>query len=350
MRITQLLLCLCLFLFSHCQIAQENVSPNTFSNVPNNKICGLNFVAPPNAFSNDPMIDVQQVSADWIAVIPYAYTRKGMPTVSYNVNIGWQQWWGERPEGVTETIRLAKKADLKIMLKPQVYVPGSWTGDLDFKSQKDWEAWEADYEAYILPFAEMADSMQVDMFCIGTEFKKSVVKREAFWRALIDKIKTRYTGQLIYAANWDEYETVPFWDALDFAGINAYFPLVNEKTPKVKTLVNAWLPHKKEIAAFYKKIKKPIVFTEFGYLSVDGCAYNTWELEGKIKQLAVNEEAQANALDAIFEAFWNEPYWAGSFLWKWFPNNKGHEGYLDKDYTPQHKKGEQILKKWYEIE
>jgi len=41
-------------------------------------------------------------------------------------------------------------------------------------------------------------------------------------------------------------------------------------------------------------------------------------------------------------------WWAGGFLWKWFPNGEGGEGYNDRDYTPQGKKAEQILKECYQ--
>ena len=308
------------------------------------KVCGLNFVAPPKPFTDNPMIEVQSVNANWIAVIPYAYTRSGQPKVHYNTS-GWQ-WWGERPEGCKRTVELAKEKGLNIMLKPQVYIPGSWTGHLDFE-EADWAQWEKDYEAYILPFAEMAEEKQVDLFCIGTEFKIGAVKREAFWRGLIEKIRSKYSGKLVYAANWDEYESVPFWDELDFIGINAYFPLVKTQTPSVQALKKAWSPIASRIKSFATKTQKPVLFTEFGYLSVDGCAYNTWELEGQINQLSINEQAQANAIEALFSTFWSTKYWAGGFLWKWFPNMEGHEGYPAKDYTPQGKIAEKNLSTWY---
>lgn len=305
---------------------------------------GLNFVAPPEPFSNDPMTEVKAVSAAWIAVIPYAYTRSGEASVRYNSE--WQ-WWGERPEGVAKTIKLAKAAGIKVVLKPQVYVPGSWTGDLDYDSKQEWENWERDYEAYIMPFVAMADSMEVPVFCIGTEFKIGARKREAFWRKLIKKVRARYSGKLIYAANWDEYLDVPFWDALDMVGINAYFPLIQKATPSVQELQQAWKPHRAAIRQFYVKTKKPIVFTEYGYLSVDGCAYNTWELEAKVKKLKINEQAQSNALEALLSTFWDEPYWHGGFIWKWFPNMRGGEGYNVRDYTPQGKQGYETLQRWY---
>ena len=80
---------------------------------------------------------------------------------------------------------------------------------------------------------------------------------------------------------------------------------------------------------------------------MDGCAYNTWELEPKVKQLDINQKAQANAFHALFETFWEEPYWSGGFLWKWFPNMHGGEGYDERDYTPQGKTAQEVLQKWF---
>ncbi len=309
------------------------------------KFKGLSFVAPPRPFSKMPMMDVKAVKATWIAVIPYGYTKIGEPRVHYSSTDG--QWWGETNTGVNITIDSAHQAGLNVMLKPQVYVPNGWTGSLDYTTDADWERWESDYEKYLMPFVHMAAEKNVAMVCVGTEFKIGAVKREKFWRSLIAKVRAIYKGKLTYAANWDEYAQIPFWDALDYAGINAYFPLVQKTTPSVSELLEAWKPHHEAITNFYKKIKKPILFTEFGYLSADGCAYNSWEVEKRIHETNINEQAQANAFDGLFATFWKEEWWGGGFLWKWFPEGMGHEGYFAKDYTPQGKKSEKVLKKWY---
>ena len=306
---------------------------------------GISFVAPPNEFPSDPMPAVQAVGANWITVIPYAYTRPGKAAVQYNMQ-GYQ-WWGERPEGVRRTIELAQAAGINVMLKPQVYVPGSWTGDLKFETDAEWQRWEADYEAYLLPLVDMAQELGVKAVCVGTEFKIGAVQREAFWRALIEKVRSRFDGTIVYAANWDAYQNVPFWDAVDVVGINAYFPLDPAATPDVATLVQAWQPWKQQITDFYGRVQKPIVFTEYGYLTVDGAAHNTWELEAKVNDLPINEQAQANALAALYATFWNEPWWEGGFLWKWFPHMQGHEGYPARDYTPQGKRAARVLTDWY---
>jgi len=308
---------------------------------------GLSFVAPPRKFGADPMTEVKSVGADWIAVIPYAYTMQGETEVYFNTN---RQWWGERVEGVIETIKRANEAGVNVMLKPQVYFPGSWPGGHDFEEEADWIAWEKAYRKYIMTFVPIADSLGVPLFCIGTEFKQSELKRSDFWRQLIKDIRTDYKGKLTYASNWDSYGNVSFWDQLDYIGIDAYFPLLDEKMPTERALVKSWDKWLGGIRAVHKKENKPVLFTEFGYLSVDGCAYNTWELEAKVRSMPINEQAQANALNALFTVFSKEKYWVGGFLWKWFPNMKGHEGYPSHDYTPQGKDGEKVLKKWYEAD
>ncbi len=351
---TMLFAALCIFSFFSCKKTLQNSNfkedkkENSSAALPLKpiEISGLNFVAPPEPFSTNPMSEVQNVGAQWIAVIPYAYTMPNDTRVHYNESKNWQ-WYGEKPEGVNETIRLAHEANIKVMLKPQVYCPQSWTGALDFDNDKKWEEWEADYEKYIMIFAQIAKNQKVEMLCIGTEFKLSVVKREKFWRKLIEKIRIIYPGKLTYAANWDEYPNVPFWDALDFAGVNAYFPLTNEKTPSVENLQKSWKQPLSALQNFYDKTKKPIIFTEYGYLSVDGCAYMGWELEKKINELPINQQAQANAIEGLLSTFSQQTWWKGGFLWKWFPNMKGHEGYPDKDYTPQGKIAQDVLKKYY---
>jgi hypothetical protein len=123
--------------------------------------------------------------------------------------------------------------------------------------------------------------------------------------------------------------------------------LVDAQTPSVDSLVAAWQPIVSRLEAFQKKLNKPILFTEYGYHSVDGCGWRNWELESKIDQLALNELAQSRCFEALYQVFHTKPWWQGCFLWKWFPNMRGHEGYPEKDYTPQGKQGEMVLKSWF---
>lgn len=309
------------------------------------EVAGLSFVAPPRPFDGNPMVEVASVNANWISVIPYAYTRLGQPFVHHDRHHG--QWWGERPEGIRETIRLAHKEGIKVMLKPQVYIPGSWPGGLSFDAADDWSVWEKEYRDYIFTYIKIANELNVEAFCIGTEFRLSVQNRSEFWEDMIHEIRLSYNGHLTYAANWDDYEEVSFWDKLDIIGIDAYFPLSEATTPSVEELQVQWKHIMDKLSAFAEDNKKHILFSEFGYLSVDGAAGKNWELEKNINSRKVNELAQKNALEALLTTCSSYPCWVGGFLWKWFPAGKGHEGYPERDYTPQGKLAEDLVEKIY---
>jgi len=339
---------LCLFNLS-CNPPSEKINYSSSLDTPVEKMRGISLVAPARPFTNNPMEPLNAIGTDWITIMPFAFSPVGEPRVSFNSA---RQWWGERPEGVVETIRLAKENNIKVMLKPQVWMHSGWVGDMTFEKEEDWKKWESEYTNFIMTFATIADSMNVEVFCIGTEFKLAAQKREKYWRGLIRAVKKVYNGKLTYASNWDEYPLVPFWDELDFVGVDTYFPLVETKTPTVEELKKAWQPILKKLRRFHQKTGKPIVFTEYGYMSIDGCAHKNWELEHQRTTIPVNQQAQANAIEAVFEVFWKEDWWAGGFLWKWYPNHNGEgQGRRAKfraaDYTPQGKMAEDVLKKWF---
>ena len=307
------------------------------------KMSGITLVAPRDSFSLDPMPALIDVNCEWVAVIPYAFTPPGETTVRF----GQYQWWGESPHGAEETIKLAKTSGLKVMLKPQVWMHHGWVGDMDYASDKEWHQWEEEYKAYILRFAEIASRQSVEVFCIGTEFKIALQKREAFWFDLIKSVREIYDGMISYCANWDEFEDVGIWKELDLIGVSAYFPLIKDETPDIDALVKAWKPIKKRIQKLSYKFGKPVFFAEYGYLSLDGSTWNNWELEKRRMDVDVNELAQANALEAMYKSFYNEKFWAGGFLWKWYPEGHGRRRYRDRDYTPQGKMAENVIRQWH---
>lgn len=308
------------------------------------KIKGVTMVAPKHEFTNNPLTEIADHEANWVCLVPFAFMSKGETRLSYGAK--WQ-WWGETKEGLRKSVRSAKEAGLNVMLKPQIYIHGTWIGDIHFKSDDEWQDWEKQYREYIMMMVGIAKEEGVGMICIGTEINHSIKKREQFWRSLISDIRKDYDGLLTYSANWDSYKDVSVWDALDFIGISAYFPLSKTDTPTQRELLRKWRPIITKLELYSEQKEKPILFTEYGYLTVDGCAHRAWELEKKVHELNINEKAQANAMDALFMANWNQKYWAGGFLWKWFPNMDGHEGYPEKDYTPQNKLSASVLKRWY---
>lgn len=309
------------------------------SNTP--KIDGVSWVGRPNPVTTGNIAAVKQVNAGWLALIPYGFSKTGSTDLRYNQS--WQ-WWGETPEGISKTTQLAKQQGLHVMIKPQVWLQGgTYVGHLTYETEAEWQGWEASYSDFILFFAELAEEVDADMFCIGTEWTAFFKARPNYWQQLIKEVRQVYNGPITYAANWDAYEAVPFWDQLDYIGVDAYFPVANKPDASVAHLVSGWQQHVVVMEALAAKHCKPILFTEFGYRSVSDCATKPWEHAGGEQSLT----AQQNALEALFQRFWTESWFAGGFLWNWYPDHEGAGGDTCTDFTPQNKPAAEIVSNWY---
>jgi len=305
---------------------------------------GVSFVASRDSINSFHIKPVQNVGSNYVALMPFGFVGElSSPQIMHNAD--WQ-WFGETEKGVLQYAKSFQKENIGIMVKPQLWVRnGIFTGKIKMNSEANWIALEASYRAFILTYAAAAEKVNAELFCIGTELEEFVKKRPQYWRKLIQEIRGVYKGKLIYAANWDEYQRVPFWDALDYIGIDAYFPLSDVKTPTVANYEQGWKPHKKQIVRLQKRVQKPILFTEFGYRSVDFSGKKPWNSNSI--EAGVNLEAQTNALQAIYNQFWNEDWFAGGFVWKWFHIHDRAGGEQNNRFTPQNKPAAQLLKELY---
>lgn len=89
------------------------------------------------------------------------------------------------------------------------------------------------------------------------------------WRTVVSAVRRIYHGQLTYAANFDQYDRVGFWDALDLIGVNAYFSLRRGLGPAdLPTLERGWAEVLDDLEAFRAGAglqDRPVLFTEIGY-------------------------------------------------------------------------------------
>ena len=308
-------------------------------------INGVSFVAANEAIDQSHVEPVVKVNANYASIMPFGFLKNiNAPDLIYSSE---RQWFGETLEGSRQYISELQKGNIKIMIKPQVWVwKGEFTGDIFMKSEADWKQLENSYSAFILDYAKLAQEVDAEIFCIGTELELFVKYRPNFWTDLIKRIKSVYKGKLTYAANWDEYRRVPFWFELDFIGIDAYFPVSDMKTPTVEDCKKGWQGHKSVMKSISQQYSKQILFTEFGYRSMDFTGKEPWQSDYKIK--SINFQGQTNATKALFEEFWYEEWFAGGFIWKWFHKHNNINGNTDNQFTPQNKPVEQVISEYFD--
>ncbi len=240
-------------------------------------------------------------------------------------------------EALVNAIKKIHSLGMKVMLKPHIEVAdGSSRTDI---IPSNWNEWFANYSNFIDYYANFSEKNNVDQFSIGTELKGTTSRAE--WLNIITNTRKLYSGPITYAANFDEYSSINWWDKLDYIGIDAYFNLTNKYDPTLQELKDGWNGYKNNLSSFYNTWKKPIIFTEIGYQSINGTNIHPWWSSGNSD---LNE--QKNSYESAFESLWDESWFYGMYWWHWY-----YDYTKDTDnFTIYGKPAEKIVKKWYKDE
>jgi hypothetical protein len=303
---------------------------------------GVCWVGTRSALEGPELKALKATGADAISQTPF-----GWQSAVNSPEIKWQAvndkvWWGESSNGLKATLDSSAAMGMMNLLKPHLWVRGSWPGEIEMKTEEDWAIWFDNYRGFILDYAILAEEQGFPMLCVGTELEKTS-HREEDWRKVIEQVRKVYSGKLVYAANFTEFEKIKFWDALDYIGIQAYFPLAKSHNPNLKELTKSWETHLPKIEKVVRKFQKPVLFTEIGYCNTVDAAIEPWVWPNERKEIQLSEEVQALCYRAFFETAWQKPWMAGVFFWKWYPEAHGR----DPDFTPQGKAAEAVMAEYF---
>ena len=282
-------------------------------------------------------------NTEWVALVTNWYQK------SYNSTEIKATHETPTDESLIHAIKEIHSLGMKVMLKPHLeltHSPGKWRGEIDFETEDEWQTWFNNYHNMIIHYAKMAEKHDVEMLCIGTELVYPATRRGDLWREKIIKtVRAIYSGDITYAANWDEeYSNIDFWDALDYAGIDAYFPLSVKENPSLQELKKGWNLWLIDIEHWQKKINKPVIFTECGYTSSTMAAKKPWEyvLPGE----DVDLELQKRCYEALMQTVGKKDWFYGTYWWYW-GTNKRMGGRGDKYFCIQNKPIEDLIRRWY---
>jgi hypothetical protein len=240
-------------------------------------------------------------------------------------------------ESLVTLITQLKARGHKVILKPHVdFQDNTFRGD--FVPAKTSE-WFDQYREMMNKYAEIAAHSGADILCVGTELKGTTRYADE-WRRVIADARSRFGGSLTYAADWTNYDKVSFWDSLDYAGIDAYFPLSYESEPSMAALVDGWMIQRARIDAWQASHGKPLLLTEVGYRNSDDAASKPWAWGDNPEQ---DDELQQKLYRATAIAWADVPYLAGMQWWEW--RACGVEKSVD--FSPRNKEAGDFLSSWY---
>src|SRR5256885_7640688 len=113
-----------------------------------------------------------------------------------------------------------------------------------------------------------------------------------------------------------------FWDALDYIGVLAYFPLTKTTDPSAAEISAAWEKRCTELEKFSKQKGKQFLFVEIGYNESARAAAEPWGFKTGGDHAA---EIQQRCVDVALDLPSRHAFLAGMFWWKWFPEIPHHE-------------------------
>jgi hypothetical protein len=289
---------------------------------------GVNFTANGYSYESEQarslLLQLPAFGIEAIAVVPYG----GMDRQTLRISTARSGSW-EADAGVELITALAHQRGLKVMLKPHLWNPQGY----QFTTAEDRELWFREYLPFIEHYARLAQRIHADTFCVGVEFE-TLTEFEQPWRDIIARVREIYKGPLVYAANHGkEFESIRFWDALDYIGLDNYYPLPDDYS--TVDLV-------KRVEAVAKQYDRPVLFTEAGYSAAVEAHRTPWEDH---PPRAISMEEQVRCYEALMSAFYERSWFAGVYWWKIETDGVG--GPHDNSMVPWRKPAMETIQKWY---
>jgi len=244
-------------------------------------------------------------------------------------------------EELTWVVEQAHTRGLRVFLMPIVH--------LETRGKREWrgtlrpltpEAWWASYGAFVMHYARLAAASSVDLFAVGSELVSMEIE-EARWRALIGQVRQVFKGKLTYSANWDHFEPIGFWDAVDVVGVTAYQELSRRRGPSEKELEQGWGPFVGRLRGWAARQGHRYLLTEVGYPSNPFGAFRPWDYRPRGEP---DPALQLRCYRTMMRVWHDDPRLDGLFVWNWF----GFGGLEDRDYTPRGKPAARVLQRWFE--
>ncbi len=219
---------------------------------------------------------------------------------------------------VERTIAQARRRGLRVGLMPIVRLlhrPGTvWRGQL---APTDRAAWYATYTRLLTALATAGRAHGAAWLVVGSELN-SLQADATRWRAIIAGLRPLGL-QLAWSANWDAFDQVPFWGALDLVGVTGYFPL------KINDLAASWAAPRAALRRL-RRYGKPVILTEIGWPARATAAQRPWDDGGPAD---AEPALQARLWRGFCDAFADAGVVDGLFAWNWF----GHGGPRDSGYS-----------------
>jgi hypothetical protein len=252
----------------------------------------------------------------------------------------------ETRANIRASIREAHRRGLHVFLVPHLWVEsGDWRAKIDPGSDAGWAAWAASYRTFLLGWARLAAEEHVELFSLGVELRSWVTtSRAPSFVALAREVRKVYRGLVTYSANWDDVDQTIILGELDVVGINAFYPLADHDGASLGEMLAGGEAVRQKVHALAERWQRPVMFTEMGYTTRPNPAVRPWEWPDGMKDVKVDEEAQALAYFALLQPMTAEPDFAGFFVWRVYSDPDDVSQEAEWGFSPRGKLAGDVLR------
>lgn len=252
------------------------------------------------------------------------------------------------------TIRRFRDRGIKVCLKPMINCDdGMWRALINFPDQSMyeedtyWGKWFASYQAFLTHYARLAEYTGCEMFCLGCEML-GTERKEEYWRQTIAMVREVYHGPLVYNTNHGKEELAGWYDAIDYIGTSAYYPVESAPGGSLKEMTENWKRIAGNLADLSRRLHKKIIFMEIGCRSALGCAQMPWDFTHR--EFPVSQEEQARFYESCLSVMSGQEWFEGVFWWDWGTHiyHTEEEARQDIGFNIYMKQAESVVRRWYQ--
>jgi hypothetical protein len=284
-----------------------------------------------------------RMGGNWISLTPFGRIWDLHPT---GVDQSFEAPATQTALAIERSVQQAHARGLQVLIVPHLWAEtGAWRGEIDPGSDAGWQRWAKGYERFLLFWADVAQRSGADMLAMGVELRTWVTTSHApSFVKLIAKVRRRYHGLLTYAANWDDVHDTVIWGDLDAIALNAFFPLAEQEGASLQELLATSERHSADLRELACRWQKPVLFNEIGYTTRPDPALRPWEWPDTMKNVVVDQRAQAEAYRALIAPYLEEPWFMGFFVWRWYADPDDMSQEAEWGFSPFGKQAELVVR------
>ena len=282
--------------------------------------------------------------ATWVAITPFG--RVGDLT-GRGVDPSFEQPFAKNREDIRRGIAMAHARGLSVMLVPHLWVEsGEWRAKIDPPTDAAWDAWTRSYGAFVRGWAEVAEAAHVELFSrgrraalVGDDAARPELRRARSRIAcnlqgsdhLLGELGRRRAHRGARRARRDRRERL-----LSARGEGRR--VVRRRCSRAASACRRACVRSRTPG------RSPSSSPEIGYTTRRDPAVRPWEWPDAMKNVRVDEVAQADAYRALIAPLLDEPRFMGFFVWRVYADPDDVSQEAEWGFSPRGKLAELVMR------